>query len=590
MAGSVARKLAVIVHADVAGSTVLVERNEGVAHERIRAMFSRFSSVIHDYGGTAREIRGDALVAEFSRASDAVAASLIFQASHDRETDSEPDDIRPVLRIGVSLGEVIIADGTITGTGVVLAQRLEQLAAPGQVVVQGSVFETVPTRLPYDFQPLGEHVLKGFAQPVRAFLARMRPGEHNFEPEFQIATENEINQVTVGPGAMEKPSIAVLPFENLSGDPGQQYFADGMVEEIVTGLSRVRWMTVIARNSSFAVSGQSVDTNEIARRLAVRYLIGGSVRQSGNRLRITVRLIESDPDKHLWVERFEGDLADVFDLQDRITAGIVGAIEPSVRQAEIARVKRKRPDDLGVYDLYLRAVSQMYEVSASSRAKAMEFADQALSIDPDYAEAHGVAAWCCFARSLWEGELTEEFREKALYHAKAVKTLQSTDATTLAHAAIALAMATRDFDSALELIDRAIAINPNSAHAHGHGAVINTWAGRYQTAIQLAEQALSLSPFEPLAIMPLAATAGARLMLDDFDGAISMARRALQIYPTHAPSHLIKIASLMRSGRLEDAHNAARGYIEVAPSYRIGKRGFFLPGFDADFRAAGLPQ
>lgn len=578
------RKLAVILHADIAGSTTLVARDEAVAHAAFRRTFEQLAAFVGDYGGTTHEIRGDALVAEFARASDAVAAALAFQCGHEIALADLPGDMRPAMRIGISLGEVIVADRTITGTGVVLAQRLEQLADAGGVVVQGSVAETVPTRLPFVFEPMGEQVVKGFNQPVRAFTATLAANAALPGPEYRGQRDRDESS------PREKPSIAALPFENLGGDPDQRYFADGMVEEIITGMSRIRWMTVIARNSSFAFRDQGLSVHEVARRLGVRYVLEGSVRRAGERVRINVTLIEAERAGHLWAERFEGALADVFELQDKIAAGVIGAIEPTVRQAEIERVKRKRPGDHDAYDLYLRAVAHMYEVTAAGREKAMDYVERALAIDPDYAEAHGVAAWCCFARSLWEGELTEAYREKALRHAHAVQAMQSADPTTLAHAAIALGMATRDFDAALEMIDRAVAINPSSAHAHGHGAVICTWSGRYDRAIELADKALKLSPFEPLTVMPLAATAGARLMRGEYDAAIVAARRALQIYPTHAPSHLITIASLVRSGHDDKARQAAAAYLAVAPTYRIGKRGFFLPGFENDFRRAGLPD
>ncbi len=577
------RLLAVIVHADVVESTALVQEDETLAHERIRDTFRRLSQTIESFGGTAREIRGDALVADFPRASDAVSAAIAFQGQN--ALVAPPGQSPPQVRIGISLGEVVVADGTITGAGVVLAQRLEQLSPPGGVVVQGAVAETLPARMPFVVADLGEQTLKGFAKPVRAFSVRLEPGK-----AVPCADSASDPSPPESPGTeRDKPSIAVMRFDNMSGDTDQQYFTDGMVEEIVTGLSRVRWITVVARNSSFALSGAPLGPREIARRLAVRYVLGGSVRRSRERVRITVSLIEAESGDNLWAERFEGTLDDVFELQDRITAGVIGAIEPSVRKAEIERIGRKRPEDLGAYDLYLRALAHMYAVSAEGRAEAMAYAERALAIVPDYAQAHGVIAWCCFARSLWEGELTEAYRDKALSHARAVQTLQSEDSSTLAHAAIALAMASRDFEAALELIARAIAINPSSAHAHGHGAVINTWAGRYETAIALAERALRLSPFEPLAVMPLAATAGARLMLADYEAAIAAARRALQLYPTHAPSHLITVASLVRSGRAQEARAAASRYLEIAPSYRVGKRGFFLPGFDDDLRSAGLP-
>jgi tetratricopeptide (TPR) repeat protein len=279
-------------------------------------------------------------------------------------------------------------------------------------------------------------------------------------------------------------------------------------------------------------------------------------------------------------------MAEVFDLQDRITEGVVGAIEPTLRRAEIARAKRKRPDDLDAYDLYLRALAHMYEVTPQARDIALSIIEKALAANPDYAEAHGVAAWCYLAKALWQGGMPEEYRERALHHARAVQSLQTEDATTLSHAAIALALATRDHEAAVEMIERALALNPNSVHAHGHGSVIHTWAGNYERSIELADRALRLSPLDPLRVMPLAGKAGAFLMSGQYAAALSSARTALQIYPTHTPSYLISIASLMRLGRLDDAKALAGEFLSVHPTYRIRTRWPVLEHFCEELRGA----
>ena len=335
------RKLAVLLHADVVGSTELVQRDESVAHERIQDSFRRFSETIKAYGGITQEIRGDALVAEFARASDAVTAAIAFQIENTGSNAQLEDDIQPQLRIGISLGEVIVADNTITGAGVVLAQRLEQLAAPGGVVVQGSVSETVPRRLPFDFDSLGEQSLKGFDQPVRAFIVRGKPDAVIPGPELPIAD--------TGPGDVaadnfeerpslefsDKPSIAVLPFDNMSGDPEQEYFADGIAEDVITALSRFHDLLVIARNSSFTYRGMSADVRQVGRELDVLYVLEGSVRVVGNRVRITAQLVEALTGNHIWAERFDRSLEDVFEVQDEITALVAATVGQQVHVAEV---------------------------------------------------------------------------------------------------------------------------------------------------------------------------------------------------------------------------------------------------------------
>jgi len=332
-------KLAVILHADVVGSTSLVQKNEALAHERIQAAFHHFSETINSYNGITRELRGDALVAEFERASDAVAAALAFQILNEEFNATLSDDIQPRLRIGISMGEVIIADNTITGVGVVLAQRLEQLADSGGVVVQGSVSETVPARMPYDFDFLGEQVLKGFDQPVRAFSVSLKSGEELPTPEVHSESQSTEHNNPLFPAKLSrdsyealtgerlelpnKPSIAVLPFQNMSGDPEQEFFADGMSEDIITALSRLPNLVVIARNSTFVYKDCATDVREIGRDLAVSHVLEGSIRKSGDRLRITVQLVDTRDGGHVWAERYDRNLDDIFAIQDEITHNIV---------------------------------------------------------------------------------------------------------------------------------------------------------------------------------------------------------------------------------------------------------------------------
>jgi len=294
--GHLSRKLAVLLHADVVESTSLVHKNEILAHERIQDTFRRFSETISNYGGAALEIRGDALVAEFAKVSDAVSASLAFQAANTTLNEQLTDDIRPALRIGIALGEVVIADNTVTGEGIVLAQRLEQLAEPGSVFIQRAAYETIPKRLPFDYENLGERQIKGFDESVRVYAVSLQSG--SVLPEFEIPTQQE----GAAPKLPDKPSIAVLPFDNMSGDIEQEYFADGISEDLITALSKIHWFFVIARNSSFTYKGQAVEVTRVADELGVRYVIEGSVRKSGNRVRISAQLIDATTGHHVWAE------------------------------------------------------------------------------------------------------------------------------------------------------------------------------------------------------------------------------------------------------------------------------------------------
>jgi adenylate cyclase len=345
------RKLAVILHADVVGSTALVQQDEATAHERIQAAFRRLSMTSENYGGTAHEIRGDALVAEFARASDAVCAALAFQAENTDHNRNLGDDIRPEVRVGISLGEVVVADNTVTGAGVVLAQRLEQLAAPGGVVVQGSVSETVPSRLPFDFHNLGEQTLKGFDRPVRAFAVHVVPGERIPDSEPDTGAENIVAPPSEVP---DKPSIVVLPFTNMSSDPEQEYFSDGVSEDVITDLSKVSGLFVIARNSAFAYKDKASNIPDVCRELGVRFALEGSVRKAGNRVRITAQLIDGASGGHLWAERYDRDLTDIFAVQDEVTQQIVGALEITLSDAEQSRIVDGGTRNVDAHDFFLK--------------------------------------------------------------------------------------------------------------------------------------------------------------------------------------------------------------------------------------------
>jgi adenylate cyclase len=581
-AKSATRKLAAILAADVVGYSRLVRADE----EGTLAALKGFRDTVIDpkiaeHHGRVVKLMGDGLLAEFASAVDAVRSAVELQQAAARHQADVPEDRRIVLRVGINLGDVVVEGDDIHGDGVNVASRLEALSEPGGICISGKVYEEIRDRIAEPFEDEGERTVKNIDRPVRIWRWRNNP----------LGSAARTVQASVPSRPNGRPSIAVLPFDNLSGDPEQEYFADGMVEEIITGLSRIHWLTVIARNSSFVYKGKSPDLRAVGRELGVGYVLEGSVRKAGERVRIATQLIETEAGGHLWADKFDGSLADVFDLQDQITAGVVGAIEPSVRKAEIERAKRKRPDNLSAYDLYLRALAHMHQVTPEGRIAALDLIDQALALDPNYAEAHGVAAWCYFARSMWEDGLPETYRDKAIHHARAIQRLQTEDASTLAHGAIALGVATNDYASALEMINRAIAINPSSVHAYGHGAVINTLAGNYQTAIELAERSLRLSPFDPLSVMPIAAMAGAQLKLGDYDAAVASARRALQIYPTHVPSHIVAIAGLVKLGRTDEARAFAARLLEIAPGISVSSRQpIFRDQFGAELREAGLPE
>lgn len=390
--------------------------------------------------------------------------------------------------------------------------------------------------------------------------------------------------------AAERPSIAVLSFDNPGGAADESYFAEGMAEALITSLSHIRWLTVIARGSSFAFKRRDLDAKRIGGKLNVRYLLEGSVRRAQGRVRITAQLIEAETGRYLWGDKFDGKIEEVFDLQDRITASVLGTIEPSLRGAEIARAELKRPDSLGAYDLYLRALPHAYAYTRDGRNRALELLGKALAVDPNYAEAHGLAAWCHIQRIWTESpDLTADLSDAAA-HARAVMRIPTDDASTLAFAANAYARAARDYETALQMIDHALAHNPSNAHALAVGSVVSAWAGRWEQAIDLAERALRCSPFDPTRHLAFAATARARLFQGNAEAALVAARNAVHASPGHLPSHGYVLICLVRLGRTEELALALE---RMRSSFSNVRTAHFLSHvtfepFGAELRAVGL--
>jgi tetratricopeptide (TPR) repeat protein len=365
-----------------------------------------------------------------------------------------------------------------------------------------------------------------------------------------------------------------------------------MAEDLITSLSHIRWLMVIARNSSFVYKGRNVDARQIGRDLNVRYLLEGSVRRTQKRVRLTVQLIDAESGAHLWADKFDGEIDDIFEFQDQITASVVGAIEPSLRGAEIERATRKRPDNLTAYDLYLRALPFAYAHTPEGRTTALALLGKALAIDPNYAEAHGLAVWCHLQRLLNESPQSAADRASAFAHAKAVVAAGSQDAATLAFAAHPYAMLIHDYETSTEMIDRALAYNPSCAHAQCLGAVINAWAGRYDKAISLAERAVRFSPFDPIRHLALAALARSKLFQGRPEEALIAARRAVQANPRHLPSRGYMIICLVQLGRLQELRETVQRLLEDFPNATLAHfttYATFEP-FTAELNTAGLPE
>lgn len=392
----------------------------------------------------------------------------------------------------------------------------------------------------------------------------------------------------------DRPSIAVLPFANLGGDIEQEYFADGMVDDIIAGLSRIKWLFVIACNSSFAYKGRAIHAKQVGRELGVRYLLEGGVRRSRDRVRVTAQLIEAETGAHLWAERFDRLLDDIFAVQDEIAMRVIGAIEPNLRKVEIERVKRKRPDSFDAYDLVMQALPLVYRNMPADAAAAIPVLQRALALQPDYAIAHASLAWC--HHFLFRANLDDRDRVAAVRHARAAAAGGSDDATALAISGLVIYFNERDVTTALSLFDRALALSSSNAVAHSCSAVILAWMGRTGLATERAERAIRLSPFDSLNYLCHDALAISYIQMEQYEAAREAALRAIECNPRFTIPLLLLTAALVGLGRIEEAHVAARQVLAFQPNFTI--RGYSAtigasPAFTSlaeAWRAGGLPE
>ena len=442
---------------------------------------------IAEHHGRIVKTTGDGVLVEFASVVDAVRCAVEVQQAMPKRNADFGADSRIELRIGINLGDVIVEEDDLYGDGVNIAARIEALADAGGVLVSNTVHDHVRDRLPFLFEDMGEQQVKNITRPVRVYrvhAALTHPDATAPGPPFsrtaEEGAEGRRREASEGSPALplpDKPSIAVLPFQNMSGDPEQEYFADGMVEEIVTALSRIRWLFIIARNSTFTYKGRAVDVKQVSRELGVRYVLEGSVRKGGNRVRITAQLIDSINGAHLWADRFDGSLEDVFELQDKVALSVAGLIEPTLRQSEIERARRKRPDSLDAYDLYLRALPDAVAAMPEDADKALALLGKAIELEPDFAAAHAMIAWSHEQRYL-RGGMQEETRNAALHHARQAIAAGGDAAAALATAGFVTAVCGRDYETALTAFDRSFALSSSSALALGFSSIRARLEGR----------------------------------------------------------------------------------------------------------------
>ena len=578
-------RLAAILAADVVGYSRLMAEDEADTLLRLKRHLSELiEPTIAAHHGRLFKMTGDGLLVQFASAIDALRCAVAWQiAMMDRDSDLSTDR-RVQFRIGINLGDVIIDDADVLGDGVNVAARLEALAEPGGIMVSASLYEQVRGKLDTGFLDRGEQQLKNIPRPVRTYQVRLGPA---------------LGRARTAPTLPDKPSIAVLPFQNMSGDPEQEYFADGVVEEIITALSRMRWLFVIARNSSFTYKGRAVDVKQVGRELGVRYLLEGSVRKAGSRVRITGQLIDSATGAHLWADRFEGGLEDIFDLQDQVTASVVGAIAPKLEQAEIERSRRKPTESLDAYDFYLRGMAAFNQWTPQANVEALSMFQRAIELDPQFASAYGFAVRCYSQRKAngWPSDRSRDAIEAATLAQRAIE-FGKDDAVALALAGIGLVWVVGDSDHGASLIDRALALNPNWAWAWLFGGWAKMWLGEPEVAIERLARAMRLSPQDSQMFGMQAATAFAHFFAGRYLEAASWAERALREQSNYFLAVSIYAASCALAGRDDDARSAMASLRRLDPNLRVSNLNDVFPirrsGDSARFagalRKAGLPE
>jgi adenylate cyclase len=578
------RRLAAILAADVVGYSRLMGADEEGTLARLNAHRREFlEPTIAEHRGRIVKRTGDGILIEFVSAVDAIRCAIQTQRGMAQRNAGVSDEQRIQIRIGIHVGDIIIEEGDIFGDGVNIAARLESVAQPGGICISEDAYRQVRDKLDANFHDSGEQQLKNIARPVRVY-------------EFRADTSPTGKISASGLALPSKPSIAVLPFQNMSVDADQEYFADGIVEDIITGLSRFKWLFVIARNSTFSYKGRSVDIKQVGHELGVRYVLEGSVRKASDRVRITGQLIDVATGTHVWAERYDRKFDDIFALQDELTLSVVGAIEPNLRLAEIERVKRKRPDSLDAYDLVLRAESDVNSKMPDRSTKALVFLERALVLDPTYALAHAYAAHChhnLFVR----GGYHEEHRTASLRHAQAAIEHGQDDAVALTFAGFSIGMEGYDRAAAFAAFEAALAVSPSSAVTYIHGSIILAWGEEAERAIEWGERGLRLSPLDHWRVTALCASAVGHFHRGQYEEAATAGRKAVQAAPGFSVAHMVLAAPLVRLGRLEEAKAAAARVLELQPTFRCRRQFAAVncaPGLAASLTealcAAGLPE
>ena len=554
------RRLAAILAADVAGYSRLMGADEEGTHERLKAHFRELvDPKIAGHRGRIVKNTGDGLLAEFPSVVDAVRCAVEIQRGMIEREPEMREERRIRFRIGVNLGDVIVEPQDIFGDGVNLAARLEALAEPGGICISRMVRDQIRDKLPYPFEDLGEQRVKNIARPVRVYRVGVRA--------LVTVPLAEAPDAAVKPPVLpDKPSVAVLPFTNMSGDPEQEFFADGVAEDIITALSRYPSLFVIARNSSFTFKGRAVDVKQVGRQLGVRYVLEGSLRKAGNHIRVTAQLVEAETGNHIWAERYDRALLDIFAVQDEITEAATIAVAPAIRDAELRRALRKPTGNLDAWAAYQRGVWHLLRDNPDDNARAQKFFQWAIDLDPTFAEGYrGLAVAYIQAAGQPQTRGPNEWLNLAESLARRAIALDGADAQ--AHSALAEARlySHGDYEGARAEAERALALSPNLASAHLALAATLIFSGHPQEGLVALERSIRLDPHNPMLANRLNLLALGLYFSGDYNAAVEAAERALRTNPDYPLPYRWLAAALGQLGRTAEAREALEKATAVSP-------------------------
>ena len=579
----VTRKLIAIMSADIKGYSILMADDEVFTIKMLNEYRSIMSHCIGQYNGRVVDSPGDNVLAEFGSAVDALQCAVEIQKKLKKENDRLVEGKRLEFRIGVNIGDVVQDGDRIYGSGVNVAARIEGMADPGGICVSRNTFDHVRDKFELEFEYLGEHEVKNIKEPVPVYRVRMDSERSKPLVEEQLELP-------------EKPSIAVLPFCNMSGDPGQEYFSDGLTEQIINGLCKVSNLFVIARNSSFAYKGKSLNVKQIAQELGVKYILEGSVQRAGDRVRITAQLIDATTDYHMWSEGYDRDLSDIFALQDEITLKLISVLHIKLTMGEQARLWEIGTTNIQAYDKTARGAECFFRFTEKDNKQAQRFFNEAVNIDNSYAFAYVMLGFTKWAELIygWSKSPLESFEQLEKCTEKA---LVLNDSLDLAHSLSGFVyVLKRQHDEAIKEGERAIELNPNGAEAHVNLGLILCFSGKAELAIKLIKRAFRLNPIPQPYYYSFLATA--YRLIEDYEKAIEFAEKSLSINPDQLPPYLTLAASYSFLTRTEDARRVVEEILRINPSFSLEYYANILPFKNHEksdklidaLRKAGLPE